>query len=75
MRQLRSEMQYVVALEPGSLQLERMRHVQFTDERRNKRREDFHLSDRLKAHIDSLADQRDELLQLAMTNSRRTTAE
>ncbi len=53
-RELRSEMQYVVAVELGGTDLERQRHRQFTAERRNIRREDFHLSDALKRHIDSL---------------------
>lgn len=64
-RQLRTEMQYIVALELGDRLVERERHLQFADERRN-RREDFHLSDRLKAHIEALQPNRDELLALAV---------
>jgi hypothetical protein len=64
---LRAETQYVVAIERGGRELERQRHKEFADERRSNRREDFHLSDRLKKHIDELASQRDELIELAIT--------
>jgi len=63
-RQLRSDIQYVVALERGSYELERQRHLQFADERLGQR-EDFRLTDRLKAHIESLIPQRDEILKEA----------
>lgn len=53
-RQLRSEMQYVMATEPGGRDLEHKRHVQFAEERINRRREDFSLSSRLQEHIDLL---------------------
>jgi hypothetical protein len=67
-RSLRSEMQYVVALERGGRELERRRHLEFADERRHKQREDFELSDRLKQHIDALQPQRDELVRIATTD-------
>jgi len=63
---LRSELQYVVAIERGGRDLEHQRHQEFAEERRNSRREDFHLSDRLKKHIDELAPQRDELIKQAI---------
>ena len=43
-----------------------MRHVQFKAERRDPRREDFDLSDALKAHIDALAPQREQVLAAAL---------
>lgn len=61
---LHTEVQYVVALERGDRKLEQERHRQFAAERRG-RRENFHLSDRLKAHIGGLQPQRDELVRLA----------
>ena len=69
-RQLRSELQYVVALEPGDRTVERERHLQFADERRNRQREDFILSDRLKQHIDQLQPKREETMQLALSRAR-----
>lgn len=50
---LRSEMQYVLAVEPGGRDVERMRHQQFAAERIG-RREDFRVSDALQDHIASL---------------------
>lgn len=50
---LRTEMQYVLAVEPGGRDVERMRHQQFAAERIG-RREDFRVSDALQAHIASL---------------------
>lgn len=66
MNQLRTELQYVVAVERGYLKLERERHLQFAAERVG-RREDFRLSPALVAHIDSLAPFRDELVNEATT--------
>ena len=65
MNQLRSDVQYVVALERGSYDVERERHRQFATERIFDNREDFALSDRLKAHIESLQPERDELVAIA----------
>lgn len=62
--ELRSDRQYVVALEPGGRTVERERHLQFAAERLG-RREDFRLSDRLKQHIESLQPKRDALIRLA----------
>ena len=61
---LRSELQYVVAIERGGRELERARHKEFAVER-IRRREDFRLSERLKQHIEALQPQRDELIELA----------
>ena len=61
---LRTDLQYVVALEVGGRELERQRHKQFAAERFG-RREDFHVSERLKAHIKALQPQRDELISRA----------
>lgn len=60
---LRSEMQYVIAVEPGSYEVEHKRHKAFDAERLG-RREDFRLSPRLSAHIERLRAQTysDELL-------------
>lgn len=44
----------VLAAEPGSYQLENMRHRQFEQLRIHPRREDFHLDDSLQTHIDNL---------------------
>jgi Meiotically up-regulated gene 113 len=63
-KQLRSDLQYVVAVESGGFDLERQRHKDFADERIG-RREDFQLSDRLKTHIEALQPHRDELVGLA----------
>lgn len=62
---MRTDAQYVVALERGHFPLERQRHKEFAAERIG-RREDFVLSDALKAHIDALIPQRDELIEVAM---------
>lgn len=67
MRAFRSDIQYVVAIERGGYELEHRRHRQFADERRNTRREEFHLSERLKRHIDELQPHRDELVEIATT--------
>ncbi|AZS07340.1 hypothetical protein PP505_gp70 [Gordonia phage Dorito] len=50
---LRTDMQYIVAVEPGSYELERQRHREFRAERIN-RREDFRLTERLRSHIEHL---------------------
>lgn len=68
--QLRSDMQYVVALERGSFDVERQRHQEFSAERIS-HREDFRLSDRLKSHIEALMSDRDDLI--AEATARRTT--
>lgn len=60
---LRSELQYVVAVEHGGRGLEQERHRQFAADRRHKRREDFQLSEALKRHIDELASRRGEVLK------------
>lgn len=65
-KQLRSEPQYIMAIEPGDQKTERQRHLQFAAERISKR-EDFTLSERLKAHIDLLQPQRDQLIQQALS--------
>lgn len=62
---LRTQAQYVVALEPGGWEQEALRHRQFADERHG-RLENFHLSPRLIAHISELQPQRDELMELAL---------
>lgn len=61
---LRTDLQYVVAIEPGGYSVESQRHRQFDSERIG-RREDFRLSDRLKQHIDELSPNRDEFVSLA----------
>lgn len=67
-KQLRSELQYVVAIERGGRETEKSRHNQFADERRpGPRREDFMLSDRLKDHINSLLPMREEIMAEATT--------
>lgn len=66
MTQLRTDVQYVVALEVGDHGVELQRHRQFAAERHG-RREDFALSDRLKAHIEAIQPQRDELILEALT--------
>lgn len=50
---LRTELQYVLAVESGGFELEAQRHREFAAERIG-RREDFRMSDRLMAHIDGL---------------------
>lgn len=59
-----SQLQYVVALELGGRDVEKARHDQFPMERHGVI-EVFTLSDALKAHIETLAPQRDELFALA----------
>jgi hypothetical protein len=61
---MRTDLQYVVAVEWGGRELERQRHLEFATERYGLR-EDFLLSDRLKAHIESLHPKRDEIITLA----------
>lgn len=65
MTQLRTDVQYVVALERGGREHERQRHQQFATERIG-RREDFRLSEALRNHIDGLRDARDTLLDEAI---------
>jgi hypothetical protein len=67
MQSLRTDIQYVVAIEPGGQTLERRRHAEFAAERINPRREDFTLSENLKTHIDRLLPDRDQLVAEAMT--------
>lgn len=62
--ELRSELQYVVAIERGGSGIEHRRHQEFAAERIG-RREDFRLTERLKQHIEALQPQRDELIALA----------
>ena len=62
---LRTDAQYVVAIERGSRDIERKRHQQFATDRIG-RRENFHLSDRLKRHIESLQPDRDDLVMEAL---------
>lgn len=69
---LRTEPQYVVAMELGGYSLERQRHCEFAEERTG-RLENFMLSTRLKAHIESLADQRDALVTEALLGRQRLT--
>lgn len=59
-----SELQYVVALERGSYDLERARHDQFPMERHGVK-EVFTISDDLRRHIEDLASSRDELMAVA----------
>jgi hypothetical protein len=68
LRGLRTDSQYVVALERGDRELELKRHRQFRAERIG-RREDFWLSKGLKSHIDSLLPERDRLMTLAMSEN------
>lgn len=63
---MRTDVQYVVAIERGGHDLERQRHAQFAAERMGLR-ENFKLSPRLKAHIESLMPSRDQLVALATT--------
>lgn len=72
-RTLRSELQYVVALEKGSYDIERQRHRDYAEERTGKY-EHFLLSERLKAHIAALMPQRDQLIEEATTNRRLINA-
>jgi hypothetical protein len=66
-RELRSELQYVVAIEKGGFTLENQRHKQFSEERTVRLRENFRLSNRLKSHIEELMPTRDELIAEANT--------
>lgn len=66
---LRSDLQYVVAIERGGVSVERRRHLEFSEERiPGRRREDFMLSDRLKAHIEKLMEARDEIIAEAISS-------
>lgn len=67
LRPLRTDPQYVVAIERGGRNIEAQRHEQFAQERIGKR-EDFQLSDRLKEHIEALLPERNELIALALAN-------
>ena len=71
-RSLRTDMQYVVAVEPGSYEVERQRHKTFAAERLG-RREDFHLSDLLSDHIKNLRSTTysDELLEMYVSLAHR----
>lgn len=62
---LRTDTQYVVAIEHGDRDIERKRHQQFAADRIG-RRENFNLSDRLKRHIESLQPARDDLVSEAL---------
>ena len=76
-RQLRSEMQYVLAVEPGGFETEKDRHRQFKAERIG-RKEDFLVSDELQAHLDHLRENTysDELIEMYRSfDSRRTAAQ
>lgn len=53
-QQLRSQPDYVMAVELGGYEQERQRHKEFADERHG-RRGDFRLTPRLLAHIDDIA--------------------
>lgn len=64
---LRTDMQYVVAIERGGRDIEAQRHREFATDRLG-RREDFQLSNRLKEHIEALQAQRDELIAAATAN-------
>lgn len=55
MRSLRTDMQYVLAVEPGGRDVERERHEQFAASRIG-RREDFRVTDALQQHINQLMD-------------------
>lgn len=62
---LRTDQQYVVAIEHGGRELERQRHLQFAATRIG-RRENFRLSDELRRHIESLQPERDDLMSEAV---------
>lgn len=64
---LRTDLQYVVAIEKGGFTLERQRHNEFAEERTVRLRENFRLSNRLKSHIEQLMTTRDELIREATT--------
>lgn len=63
--QLRTDLQYIVAVEQGTFELEAERHRQFDAERVGKR-EDFIISDRLTNHIRMIQSETysDELLEM-----------
>jgi hypothetical protein len=67
--ELRTDVQYVVAIEQGGRDRESQRHKQFADERFG-RREDFRLSDQLKRHIEGLQPDRDEMITTAFASVR-----
>lgn len=72
-RQLRTDLQYVVAIEHGGFDVEHQRHREYAAERVGNR-EDFIISDRLQAHIETLQPNRDEMVALATrTRSERVT--
>lgn len=52
-RSLRTNLQYVLAVEPGGRDVERARHEQFAADRIS-RREDFRVSEALEKHINAL---------------------
>ncbi|SBS73817.1 hypothetical protein MHPYR_180075 [uncultured Mycobacterium sp.] len=60
-----SELQYIVALERGGYDVEKLRHDQFPMERHGIK-EVFTISDALRTHIESLVPQRDQLMKLAL---------
>ena len=74
LRNLRTEPQYVVAIEPGGYDVEKQRHLEFAKDRTG-RFENFMLSDQLKSHIDSLADRRDDLMAKALAGRQIIRAE
>lgn len=63
---LRTELQYVVAIELGDRSVERQRHQQFAADRIGKL-ENFRLSDDLKRHIEALQPYRDEAVEYALS--------
>lgn len=65
-RQLRTELQYVVAIERGGRDVERQRHLEYATERIG-RKEDFIVSERLQAHIEKLAENRGPMMKEALT--------
>ena len=67
---LRTDIQYVVAIELGGRALEAQRHKQFAVDRVGRRREDFRLSDELKHHIDRLQSKRDKMVASAIEHVR-----
>lgn len=79
MNTLRIRDEDVLAAEPGTEKLERVRHKQFADQRVSGRlREDFALDERLQAHIDQTRETHGDpwtLASLAMTRQREALAE
>lgn len=69
---LRTEKQYIAALELGGQPLEAQRHKQFAAERIG-RRENFQLSKALKQHIESLQPRRTGLLRSAIPQLSRAS--